>query len=297
MNDLFTDEFPVVNTQEELENVKKEYNHYDDYYVVSGCIPERKTKFNQLWSIYEPYADKHFLHQIKYNFHARTWEMYLGNIFLLNKLDIETLDNGPDIKIKSFYKPIFVEATVANKGDGIDAVPEPLYNIGAMDVPHDQMLMRLTSSLKYKFEKYEKYIGNSIISKDDSFIIAINRGSLEHPDTDIPLILKALFSIGYLAIKHPIGEPHGDKTETFLTRRQDVGKIGGNKIPLNFFEDKSHAGISAVIYSTKDVLNHPEETGSDCILVHNPNAKNPIDLNDFNFFKQWVLENNHLKMI
>jgi type I restriction enzyme S subunit len=59
---------------------------------------------------------------------------------------------------------------------------------------------------------------------------------------------------------------------------------------MNFFEDPQHAGISAVIYSKDVVLNHPEKLGEDCILVHNPLAKNPLPEKIITFLKQYKVQ-------
>ncbi|OHA62212.1 MAG: hypothetical protein A2748_01210 [Candidatus Wildermuthbacteria bacterium RIFCSPHIGHO2_01_FULL_45_20] len=45
-NSLFVIELPLVNTNEELEQIKKANLNCDPYFIVSGCIKERREKSN-----------------------------------------------------------------------------------------------------------------------------------------------------------------------------------------------------------------------------------------------------------
>ena len=71
METLFTDDFPNIreakNPVAALEKIKKQYRRlgYDDYYIVSGCLPERREKFDKLWETYRPFADSHFLNSTR----------------------------------------------------------------------------------------------------------------------------------------------------------------------------------------------------------------------------------------
>ena len=93
---------------------------------------------------------------------------------------------------------IFIEAVACKKGDSADAVPDMVVaekpeDITVQDVPHDEMLLRLSSSLFYKAKKYKDFIN----TKNKPYIIAVNKGALEHLDPQIPLVLKCLFGLGY----------------------------------------------------------------------------------------------------
>jgi hypothetical protein len=305
MANLFTDNFPDVKSDEELEKVKQQYTifGYDEYYIASGCLPERREKFNKLWSVYEPYSDRHFLNQFKLkpNFHARTWEMYLGNVFLKNGLQIAPNENHcPDIKIISYNVPVWVEAVVCKKGDKPEnAVPEIEYGGSkAKKRPEDQMLLRLTNSLCEKFSKYKGYLSKSVINKNEPFIIAVNSGLLGRPDSVPPLICKCLFSLGDLKVPFSIGESASEPDSSYISTREYLYKKTGSPVSLSFFENEAHSGISAVIYSTITVLNHPKRIGEDCILVHNPKAENPLDRNLFAFIKQqWEMKGDTLEKI
>jgi hypothetical protein len=81
-NTIFTVNLPLVETDEEWENVKGTYPKYDSLFLAGGYCKERREKLDKLWIKYEPYADKHFLDQVRTNFHQRSWEMYVGNVLL-----------------------------------------------------------------------------------------------------------------------------------------------------------------------------------------------------------------------
>ena len=120
---LFTVELPFVSTNKELEKIKVMYPKYDSYFIASGCVKERKEKFEKLWQNFKPYADNHFLTEIKTNFHQRSWEMYVGNVLLEKKLSIESKNEGPDFIVND---NIYIECVAPTKGDPAkpDSVPE-----------------------------------------------------------------------------------------------------------------------------------------------------------------------------
>ena len=280
---IFTDEFLEVKNDEELEMMKSKYQKYDSYYVASGCIKERHDYFDKLWQIYKSFADEHFLTEIKKHFHQRTWEMYLGTMLIQNNFDVSSFNKGPDFVLNEGKdEEIFIEAVTCEKGDTIDAVPEMFVaenpeDIKPVDVPHDEMLIRLVNSLDSKYKKYKDFIKK----EKKPYIIAVNRGGLDHVD-DIPLILKCLFGIGFRQYK----KVNGKLVYAGWGRRCFIEKKNGSKVPMTFFDDKKHDIVSAVIYSDKSILSYMDGVDSDCMVVHNLNAKFPVDLNIFSFLEQ-----------
>ena len=73
---LFSDDFPIVSSQLELDRVIACHSEYDSYYVASGCIADRRRTFEDLWAVYNPYADRYFLQQVTSNFHERPFRQY-----------------------------------------------------------------------------------------------------------------------------------------------------------------------------------------------------------------------------
>ncbi len=290
MSLLFTDNFPEIKTNKELEKVKTKFTNdpykYDDYYIVSGCLKERRDKFEILWKTYEKYADKHFKKQFKKDFHSRTWEMYLGNIFLKNNIKIiEPKKEGPDIKMEVSGKNIWVEAVTTKTNKKNEDILKK-WGTGkiAYDIPHDEMILRLTNSFTSKWKEYRKNIEKGIIQEDEPYIIAINRGIFPYPDPDVPLIFKPLFGLGYFTLSIDL---ETKERESYMSKKEHVEKQNESKVTQDLFKNSQYEGVSAVIYSIKDVLNSPKKIGSDCMLIHNPMAKNKIDHKTLNFLEQW----------
>jgi len=286
---IFTDDFPEISTNKELQKIIKKFPEYDPYYIASSCKKERKEMFDSLWQVYQPLADKHFLSDCKKHFHQRTWEMYLGVVLIKNGLDISSSKKGPDFIVdKGKESEIFIEATACERGDTKDAVPKEYFaekpeEIRVQNVPYDKMLIRLINSLDYKYKKYKDFIKK----KEKPYIVAINRAGLGYID-GIPLILKCLFGLGFQSFQMI----NGKFFNAGWGMKKIVFKECGAPVPISFFEEEEHGIISAVIYSEKSVLNCPKEIGSDCILVHNPKAKLPIDLKIFSFLRQYKAKYN-----
>lgn len=296
MDSLFTIELPLVNTDDELEKIKNTYPDCDTYFITSGCIKERREKFDSLWNQFKTLLDENknkiFLSKIKQKgqFHENTWEMYIGCLFKKYFLDVSTSpkDEGVDFILnKDRADEIFIEAVACKKGDSADAVPDMIVaenpeNITVQDVPHDEMLLRLSGSINCKANKYKDFIKD----KNKPYIIAVNKGALGHPEPQIPLVLKCLFGLGYEHFKKV-----GDQlVYNGWTRREFIEKENGVKISMTFFEKEENNFVSAIIYSPENILNSPKNIGSDCILIHNPKANIPIDEKTFSFLQQWKAE-------
>jgi hypothetical protein len=162
--------------------------------------------------------------------------------------------NGPDFLIEADGKRIWIECIACEKGDGVDRVPDLHYGI-VQNIPSDEILIRIASALKAKYDKYKKYTKDGIVKDTDQFIIAISRGDLGHADASIPLILRAVFGIGYQTLSMP---RDGSPSKAGWSAISFIEKQNGSKVPMTFFLEKEHDGISAVIYSKETVLNHPD---------------------------------------
>ena len=293
---LFIENFESVNTDEKLKKLQEKYSGYDPAYITQAAgIPRKHIKewLEELWEQYEPYADKDFSEKLKKEFHQRTWEMYLA-CTLLNRgfllKEIKTKKGGePDICLELNGKNIWLEAIAPRVGEGNDRIPEIQYGV-VQDVPEEQMLLRLRNALEVKFNKYKDYLGKNIIKENEAYIIAINKGALLHPDPQIPLILKCLFSIGFLGI--PI---RSEKSRTpFWSRREELKKKSGSSISMGFFENPEYSCISAVVYCVDNILNSPRDKntmGDNFVFVLNPLAKNRIEEKLFGFGQVWKKDN------
>lgn len=288
-NTIFTVELPLVETNEELEKIKGMYPKYDSYFIASGCCKEEREKFDKLWLKYKPYADnnRHFLNQIRTNFHQRSWEMYVGNVLLENKLAIQSQNEGPDFVIS---ETAYVECVAPTKGDPLkpDSVPEIFFDttpekIHAQDVPDDKMILRITGVIKDKaLDQYKNWKSKKWFDSKMPFIIAVNTGDLSHvEDPSMPNVLKALFGFQFLQINLKTGAIN-------FSRRDKIEKLNNKPVPVNYFTNENFSFVSGVLFSNKLVLNHPENIGEDCVFVNNPFADNPVEESFVKLFKNWT---------
>lgn len=283
---LFTDDLPIAATDHDLDITKEMYPNYDGYYVTSGCIADRRSRFDFLWQIFKPYADTHFLKQYKSQFHQRSWEMYIGCVLLQNGLTIRSLDDGFDFVVDDKMYIECVACNNAEKGKP-DYVPE-LISGCVQDVPWKQMMLRITSVIRGKFEDhYNKFSTKSWFDKTKPLILAVNSGGFPFPQDyfGIPLIIRAIFGLEFLQINQ-------DHQSSF-SWKDDVQK-GDVSVPVNCFANDGFKEISGVIFSDKNVLNHPDHLGDDCVFVNNPYALNPVDTTQFSFLKRWQADKDKL---
>lgn len=246
----------------------------DPFYACIRDDPSRKDDRNfveELWQEYAPYAEPEFLEDAKRDFHAKIWEMYLACVFLKNRFQLQkkTKKEGPDICLSVQPKPIWIEAIAPRSGTGADAVPGYEYGV-VFETPKDKVLLRFTSAIIEKHKKYQNYIKDKIISKDDPYIIAVNGGRVSH--AIVVNIVSYLFSY-----------------------RDTIKKSNYAPVSTNIFEDEIYNGISAVIYSVSNVVIHPGNIGTEIQFVHNHLAKNKLPLGIFQFGREWWMENNGLK--
>lgn len=293
---LFVDNLGTASNEQELNAIVKKHSALDPTYVAvatSVRAEQFRKLLEALWEKYEPYADKDFRQKFRHEFLQRCWEMFVTTVCLERGLSVvrKSSTQGPDIHIQHEGKDIWIEAVVATSGQGPDAVPEMLFGV-AQRVPEEEMLLRLRQSLDAKFSQYKKYIQRGIVKRGDPFVIAVSRGSIDHVETDPPLITKCLFEIGHPVLSIPM---NGGPRELSLSHRPTIKKLSGETVPMDFFVNPVHADVSAVIYCKNNILNHPEPHGSDFVIVHNPHAANPLPTNFLGVGEEWVPDGDKLR--
>ncbi len=297
---IFTDDFQEINTNDELASIKLKYPTYNEYYVASGCIKNRKERFDALWVKFSPYADTDFLRKLKINFHSRTWEMYLCNVlfekgFHVSKPSDVPRNEGPDFILND---DTYIECIACSKGDPSKFNSVPLMQsvctpeeIIRTDVLIDKMILRITNAITEKaITQYGKWKKKKWFKENSPFIVAINSGDLSYQQNylGIPLIIKALFGLEFMQITQ-----NGDESFSF---RKNVEK-GKVSVPLDYFASDKFNFVSGVIFSDEYVLNPPEHIGDDCIFVNNPFALNPVSNEYFSKFKSFKAEKHKLNKL
>ncbi len=256
---------------------------------------EARKFVEELWQIYKPYAETEFLTKVKEDFHAKTWEMYLGGVFLKHGLNLQRKNKteGPDTHLLWNNQSIWIEAVAPTSGSGENKVPEYNYN-EASDTPIDKVILRLTSAIGEKYEKYNKYIYKGTIKPNDFYIIAVNGGRIPHSiaEENIPYIVKSVFPFGdlVLTLKKDSRKIVGSRYEY----RDTITTAKGSSVSTSIFENNDYSGISAILYSWMNVVTRPNEIGVEIQYVHNPFATNKLPLGIFPFGCEWWVEGEFL---
>lgn len=265
-----------------------------------------KNHIESLWELFEPFAEKEFKERSKLEgeFSQRMWELYVGATLIFHEKNLQKKTaEGPDHLLSEGISKVWIEDIAINLGDGDDAVP-PLVSANVrmgerpslQSIPEDQMILRITSGLKEKFEKYEKYCEKSVIGDSEPYVIALNSGMcLLSSVGRMPLVLKAVFALGNQYIS--VDPEDGNVSESGWTIRDSITKKNSSVVPMDFFIDSKQAGVSAVIYCDNNICSIPTRLGDDIFIVHNPNAKNPLPRGFFPFGIEYFVDKGILKHV
>lgn len=286
---------------DELDIVCKKFKYDRSYICLATCVQKRKERqwIENLWRQCELYLDTNFWKDFQMQFIQRSWELYLAATLINRGFKLEkSIDWGPDFKLLGNRKVsvVWIEAMALMKGDGKNSVPGMIYD-DVQNIPEEEMLLRISSGLEIKFEQYEHWVQKSVIKENEPYIIAINRCDLEYMDPEVPLIFKALFGIGHLALRIFSSDDKQEKPKPFWSERKEIKKFNGNAVSMEFFKKKRHNGVSGIIYCKDNILNspwEPKEMGENFIFVHNPLAKNPLPNNFVPFGSIYKEKNNYI---
>ena len=116
-----------------------------------------RASCEHLWSSYYRDADEHFLTEIRRDFGARFWEMYLTCAFRKQaqalSYSVSCPKPGPDILLESASHRTWVEAVIVTDGDPGKA-DAPLQREPNGGIPIDQIVLRYTHAIDAKRRKY-----------------------------------------------------------------------------------------------------------------------------------------------
>ncbi|MFC1993622.1 hypothetical protein ACFLV3_07475, partial [Chloroflexota bacterium] len=185
-----------------------------------------------LWAKYHSYADHHFLVEIRKEFNARFWEMYLACTLMDNGYKIAHKDEGTDIRIDLGKKIIWVEAVTPTSGDpsSPDSVPSMRMNV-AQEVPDKQITLKYCSVIKDKYlDKYFKYVTDGIIGKDDCYVIALNDSLIpwRYGDFEPPRIVRSVLPFGWQVVTIDINSHEVVRRSNQY--RVSLSKEGGSEV-------------------------------------------------------------------
>lgn len=284
MDNLFLDLGSAKN-QEELEVIFEEYKGVYDKAFICACVIDRRkntrTWMESLWEKFSPYADKDFLVKVRKNeFHQRTWEMYLGNVFLEQgfRLESRNQEAGPDLKlVLSDGKIIWVEAIAGDRGEGENYVPERSSYSGSIDGVDDPKVLRITACLKEKKEKFEKYIQDGIVGPQDICVIAINGHGFDGDLSEERFYMKALYGLHQITYNF-------ETQKSGNTSRSHLKNKNQSNVSVLPFLSEEYETVSAVMYSGDHIINLPKKKiGSSLAVIHNQKASVALPENIFQF--------------
>ena len=293
MEKIFPINFGSASNNEELKKIQESNNDYDPAYLAVASATSRidiKKWIVELWLEYEPYADNAFLNRIKRNFHEHTWEMYLTCALLRCGIKVKKKENdeGPDCELNIKNKPVWIEAVTCSEGEKADKVIKGDYS-GHRDGYEIPRILRITNAIDEKFRKYKKYLQKGTIKANEPYIIAVNGSGADAYREE--QILSALLAVGYLTI------PFDKNKKPFHLKREKVKKVNKSEVNTNILFDSKYEGISAVIFSGDHIINSPRtQLGSNFIIILNPLAKNPIQIDTIKLGKTRWLEDEYIKV-
>jgi hypothetical protein len=227
----------------------------------------------ELWAVFEPHADAEFLVEIRGEFDARYWEMYLTSALIHLGFKVNCPKPGPDVGVVFARQRIWFEATSPQRGSEKSADKVPARKVVSLRqnpiveaAPNDQIILRYLNSIEAKRRQHEAWIKEGTVSPNDAFVIALNPREIDHdrPDADPPRILQAAFPIGRatMSIDRQTGKPLAAGYEF----RDTIKKASGARVDTGIFLQKEYASISGLLCSRVDAANRPDELGGDFSL-------------------------------
>lgn len=249
-NKKFFDEY-IENIIKEKAKENKKYENFSKY-----IISRTKDHIEEMWKIYNKYAPKRFKEKMIFSkecFYQRWWEMYLGTKLLEYGLDISTNigDKGPDFKVSINGEVYWIEAVAPELGQENSKDKLPEMENGVYSLPREKFLLRISNAIDNKIKKFDRYLKNGLVKKEDKLIIAISTCNLSQYGSlmDFPTLAidslvynKGVLSINLITNEKKIKEQNG------------IIKHNGQKIETDIFK-KINCNISGIIYTNDEPLN------------------------------------------
>jgi type I restriction enzyme S subunit len=279
---------------------------------ISNILEERypnnftaQSHFGELLSAYQGcgLAPPHLLQELatgeEGKFWAHMWEALLyhhlsGQGFEFRRGAVTKAgQRGPDFGIIHEDRTIWIEA-VTTSPEGLPTehlTPPRRGEFKTLSMPHEQMLLRWTSALKYKRDKLAAYVKDEVIPATDCTAIAVNGCRLSYWQVDdlgisqLPFAVEAVFPVGPIAVQ--IGRDGRIAGQAAHTTRFAIRKSNGADVPTGNFLDPLYANVGAVLGCTRSNLLNG---GLSLSVVHNPLATAPVPVGILGAAKEYVAE-------
>ncbi len=269
----------------------REYSQNQDYHCYIENLYNRTCR----------YLDKDLPQKASEHFHARFWEMYLCDALLSQNKNLAKRSEreyqesrGPDLFIKKENQNIWIEAVTVGSGTGQnEVIIKEIEEV--QTVPEDQIMLRLTSAINYKQQKFKEYQSQGIIGENDITLIALNGKNVPLSVTDqtVLRIVRCLFGIGDLTFS--FDKPSNCFTNSYYKENSFTQNPNKEEIRFVNFLTEKYSHISGILYSIVDIYNMPNVVGNDLTAVYNPKALNRLQLNFISVGQEYYMEGDELK--
>ncbi len=241
---------------------------------------EGRAFIERIWSESAQYLDPDLADRAPSNGLVPSfWEIYLAHalktygIALVPRSKRNPKLKGPDLFAES--PDVWLEAVAATPGEGPDALEwaEPFKGT---NVPVDQFVLRLRTAIESKAEQLKRHTADEYVKASHATVVAVSGAMLPYriDGQPIPYVVRAVLGVGNLILEFDRAtmKSLGRSAEY----RDEVKKSSTASVKTDPFLSDDYSHVSAVLYSPACWMMHPETTGAEFIIVHNPRATNPL---------------------
>jgi hypothetical protein len=247
-----------------------------DHWTKRDVRAALEQAWNRSWQLC-PEKPEQFVRQLRQDFHAKAWELFLITVLVDAGLTLEPVaGTGPDIRVRlASGARCWIEAVAPTPGTGDNAVFQRPPGSRSFSLPKDDRLMlRYRSALEEKARKLDEYKTAGIVGPDDAYVIAIYQGAINDSDLyddDSPALARAVFGIGETVLRIV---PYSEQPPTVETlRREEVMKANGSPVSTTFFVEERTEFVSGVLYAREALWNLEWSASASLGLIHRPNAR------------------------
>ena len=242
-----------------------------------------------LWTQFEPYADRHFLDEFPRQFHQRWFEMDLTVSLIRSDFDVHCPKPGPDILLNLDGRRVWIEAVCASPGEEgkADSVPKPQTNAWTR-VPMKECALRVANSLDVKARQFRKHLQNGTVSCGDLLVVAINTYLLgEWPYAD-DYMKMALYGAGDLVLL--ISRDTKRVVDSYHKEIENIRKASGALVGIQPFFDGNMRHISSVWAFQVDPAIRPFRLETTFIQYPDLECSNPWPQGAISLGQEWCFQ-------
>ncbi len=241
---------------------------------------EDRARLDEMYERASAYLDGNFRDQFVRATNDRFFELRLADALLDHGFELEIAAAGrPDFATRlPDGRHLWLEAVGLSWGRPDNPDRAPALREGFQAAPVRQALLRMTSALKEKRDRFRNYLKAGVVGAEDVCVIAMSSGGL-YPHAEgvgLPRIVSAVLPFGDEKIT--IDRATGEVVEITHERKEALTKANGSAVPTTAFETPEEYGqISAVLHDTAHLGTwRGDLQPKRWVTVHNPTAKVPL---------------------